>query len=469
MAHLDVEKKFLTFVMTDLKYTEVAVSKIKPEYLANKKCVLMYELFYTYYQKYLEIPTKLAFTTMLNDKFKTTPAEIEWYLIFGSQLKNTAILETDFQYVIDNIVESYMRDALIQNMNESVDSVDKKNIKEIYENLGEKLSEVVQSDNQENIKEIDVGVEWKKAYNHYDIKKKEKANGTIMGISTGLAELDKITGGWRPGELIVITGAAGEGKSAIMLNLANNAWDAGANVLFITLEMSWEEVFDRRHSLITGQPYYDIRNRNLTPEQEVEYYKQLGFAFIDEEKQMDYLSMYDAKFGTTFDMKLLEDELSNTAQKKNKFKILDISTNCNVPMVVEAVSKMMKKGGLDLVVIDYINIMSPSMKTGDNWFNYGSIARELKLLARNKKFSLLTAAQMGEVKEGQEIKAQNIKYAKMIADNADYVIGFSVSAADKVAGIIRLQMAKHRHTGAGVVTVRQQFNRMRIENFVEIG
>ncbi len=475
MASLDIEKKFLSFLLKDIKYFEKVRNKIKPEFISDEKERVICELLYEYYDKYLEIPTKLAFTTMLNDKFKDKPAEVEFYLLITSQLKNAEINESDFEFITDSIIDSYLRDTLLKNLNITVDSLDKKNIREIYDDLMEQVADPVASEDIGAIKRIDLSQEWESAIRHYDIKKKEKAQARIVGISTGIDEMDEVTGGWRPGELIVLIGAVGAGKSAIKLNLAQNANDAGADVLFVTLEMSWEELFDRRHSLITGVEYKKIRKRMMTDEEEREYYRQLMLKAVDDDHQINYLAMFDEKFGTSFNLDQLVMEAKKFPMSPHRFRILDVSTNFSVRMLETEIKKMQKKGKLDLVVIDYINIMQPSMKTADNWFNYGSIARELKLLARNRRVAILTSAQMGELGkekdsgEEKKIKTQNIKYAKMIGDNADYVIGFSISEQDEIKGLIRLQMAKHRNTEKKDITVRSYFNRMKIETYHEIG
>jgi replicative DNA helicase len=62
--------------------------------------------------------------------------------------------------------------------------------------------------------------------------------GTLCGLTTGISSLDTLTGGWRPGQNIVLAGRVAIGKSSLALHAGVKAGAAGANVLFISLEMS---------------------------------------------------------------------------------------------------------------------------------------------------------------------------------------------------------------------------------------
>lgn len=470
MATLELEKKFLSYLLKGIKWFEVSRGKIQIEYLEDEKCKVLYDILLDYYGKYLESPTKLVFETLLNSRF-SEKSEMEFYLIFATQLRKEEVSGTDFDFVVDSIINTYLREKLILALNKVTNTIDKKDIREIYEELSDVIADPVATDAEDNVKVFDLDCDWEKVIEHYDIGKKEKAERQIMGISTGIEQIDRITGGWRPGELIVIVGSVGAGKSLIKLNLAQNAYESGANVLFVTLEMSWGEVFDRRHSLVTGIDFGKIRNRVLTSEEEKEYYKQLAFRIVDEEDQIGFLKMFDDKFTTNFDLASLVEECKKLKINKTMFRFMDVSINFTTRDIESVIKKIQKKNKLDLVVIDYINIMQPSMKTADNWFNYGSIARELKLIARNRKVSILTSAQMGEIikEKGSDsdpkIKTKDIKYAKMISDHADFVLGFNVTEADKINGIIRLQWAKGRNIEKEDIIIKTHYNTMKIETF----
>jgi replicative DNA helicase len=76
--------------------------------------------------------------------------------------------------------------------------------------------------------------------------KERMANwGKLQGLSSGYAEVDRLTKGLVGGELVVIAGATSQGKTTVALNIANNVAGAGVPVLFVTLEMTKAEVTAR--------------------------------------------------------------------------------------------------------------------------------------------------------------------------------------------------------------------------------
>lgn len=135
MASLNIEKKYLSFLLKDPKYLEKARQQMKPEYLADEKCRTLCEIIYDYYDKYKETPTDLAFKDNMDKIFADKPTEVEFYLLFASQLKNKDINETDFEFVVDSIIDAYLKDVLLKNLNTTVDDLDKKNIRDVYDDL----------------------------------------------------------------------------------------------------------------------------------------------------------------------------------------------------------------------------------------------------------------------------------------------------------------------------------------------
>lgn len=84
------------------------------------------------------------------------------------------------------------------------------------------------------------------ASDYTEAAKERMANwGKLQGLSSGYAEVDRLTKGLVGGELIVIAGATSQGKTTVALNIANNVAVNGTPVLFVTLEMTKAEVTAR--------------------------------------------------------------------------------------------------------------------------------------------------------------------------------------------------------------------------------
>lgn len=99
---------------------------------------------------------------------------------------------------------------------------------------------------------------------HTETKERGKRDGEITGIPSGLAELDALTIGWQPGDLIIIAARPGMGKTAFALNMAREAVKQGTGVAFFSLEMSCEMLGMRLWSLESGVNLKWIRSGHLT-------------------------------------------------------------------------------------------------------------------------------------------------------------------------------------------------------------
>jgi len=93
--------------------------------------------------------------------------------------------------------------------------------------------------------------------------------GRMIGVTTGLANLDKNTQGFCPGTLTLIGARPGVGKTALALNMATAAAKAGAKTLFFSLEMSGEQLARRLLAQSSGANLMAIRSGNLTEKEKI--------------------------------------------------------------------------------------------------------------------------------------------------------------------------------------------------------
>ena len=87
------------------------------------------------------------------------------------------------------------------------------------------------------------------------------------GLLTGFESIDRMTGGFQPGNLIVLGGRTSQGKTSLAVNFAYNLAVSGKKVLFVSLEMTKSELFKKIISLGTGIPYEKLRSGWLTTEE----------------------------------------------------------------------------------------------------------------------------------------------------------------------------------------------------------
>ena len=101
-----------------------------------------------------------------------------------------------------------------------------------------------------NLKDTDLAGEWKDRAN--DLRARSLNPKKIAGVPSGIDVIDKVFGGWQPGDFIVLLGWTGVGKSFIARLFAVNAWKAGYRPLIISLEMNKQQEGQRLDTLLNN-------------------------------------------------------------------------------------------------------------------------------------------------------------------------------------------------------------------------
>lgn len=103
------------------------------------------------------------------------------------------------------------------------------------------------------------------------------ANPTgILGVPTGFDKLDSTTGGFRPGELVIVSGWTGRGKSTLVMQMAIHAARMGIPAIIYSLEMSDVGIADRIAAMVSGIDHYKIRQGRLTREERAKLLTSFG-------------------------------------------------------------------------------------------------------------------------------------------------------------------------------------------------
>jgi replicative DNA helicase len=209
--------------------------------------------------------------------------------------------------------------------------------------------------------------------------------GTNMtGISTGWKYLDKYLGGWNKGNMVVIAGRPGSGKTAIALSLAIDSCRL-AKVLFISLEMSKEELAKRYLSFIANVENYKIRSARLT--------------------ETDLKQITDQLYGMNMDF------------------FLDDGSNSDINDIVAKIKLHKAKHGLDIVFIDYMQLIKSHQKIREQ--EIAHISRTLKLLAKELGITIIALAQLSRETEKRAEKKpmlSDLRESGQIEQDADIVL-----------------------------------------------
>ncbi len=221
------------------------------------------------------------------------------------------------------------------------------------------------------------------------IDKLSHDDGDTTGVPTGFIDIDKKTSGLHSSELILIAGRPGMGKTSFALNIAHNAAvKYGKNIAVFSLEM----------------PGIQLANRFLS-----------GSAKISSER---------IKKGTLRD----EDwgRLASAAEVLTRSNIyVDDTSSINVTEIGARCRKLMLEKGLDLVVIDYLQLMNgSSANKGNRQQEIAEISRGLKVLANDLKIPIIALSQLSRSsdKEKREPVLSDLRDSGAIEQDADIVI-----------------------------------------------
>jgi replicative DNA helicase len=254
---------------------------------------------------------------------------------------------------------------------------------------------------------------------YYDrIKYISEHGHELLGVPTGFVDLDKLLGGLQKSDLLIIAGRPGSGKTGFMLNVAKNAAQTyHKHVAVFSLEMSNEQLVQRMMSQETGIESNRLRRAELRDEE--------WPLFVQAASVMSEAQVF------------LDDTPGITpTQLRAKCRRLD------------------QEFGLDLVIVDYLQLMQGERRNENRVQEVSDISRKLKLLARELNVPVLAGAQLSRAVEqrGGDKKPilSDLRESGSLEQDSDIVMFIhrpdlyetDVNARTNVAEII---VAKHRN------------------------
>jgi replicative DNA helicase len=282
---------------------------------------------------------------------------------------------------------------------------------------------------------------------HHEIKKwQDLASGAtaLTGTASGFSDLDEITGGFQPGNLIIIAARPAMGKSALVTNIAENValhkHDPRPVALF-SLEMSESELAQRfiaSRAKIKGD---DLRKGRLKEERKWKLVLDAAEAYSNAPLHLDDSS----------DIGILE--IRAKARRLH--------------------SQMQAKyGGLGLIIVDYLQLMRPDGRVESRVEQVGQMSRGLKILARELKVPVIALSQLSRGVESRTDKRpllSDLRESGQLEQDADLVVFiyrdeyYNPETTDR-PGEADLLIAKHRNGAVGEVPLVFQNEFVRFMN-----
>jgi replicative DNA helicase len=254
----------------------------------------------------------------------------------------------------------------------------------------------------------------------------------IVGVPTAFTDLDKMLGGLQPSDLLIFAGRPGAGKTAWLLTLANNAaLMYKKRVAIFSLEMSNEQVVQRLISQQTGIDSQRLRSGKLTDE--------------------DW-PLFTHSIEVLGDTRIYLDDTPALSP-------LQLRTKCR---------RLEMEFGLDLVIVDYLQLMSSESRNENRVQEVSYISRSLKQLARELKVPLIAAAQLSravEQRADKEPQLSDLRESGSLEQDADIVMFIYRDEKDPaMQNVTHLKVAKHRNGPVGTIDLIFRSNLTKFEN-----
>ena len=259
-----------------------------------------------------------------------------------------------------------------------------------------------------------------------------KQDGSIRGISSGFKHVDGILGGFQPSDLVILAARPSMGKTAFALNIAEHAAvHQKKTVGLFSLEMSKEQLVDRLISSIGKIDAWKLRTGKLNDD--------------------DFRSLNEA-YGVLAESNLF----------------IDDSASASVMEVRAKARRLQAEHGLDLVVIDYLQLMeSPSHAADGRTQEVSAISRGLKSLAKELHCPVIALSQLSRAVESRPDKRpllSDLRESGGIEQDADVVMFLyreDYYNKEEQNNIMEVLVRKHRNgpTGDARVLARLQFSR----------
>lgn len=222
------------------------------------------------------------------------------------------------------------------------------------------------------------------------------------GLKVGYSFFDFATNGVKPADFVLIAGESGFGKSLLLNNMGVQTWlqentldtmdnfKPGKNIIYFSLEMPYDDCFNRLLSRLSGVPSRRIDNADIDHED-----------FAKLKKAMDFINRYPYHF-----------------------EIVDIADACanDLEHILNDT-----QFDVDAIFIDYLGIMKPNQHSDEaDWLKQGIIAYETRAIARKYKLPVFSAVQLNRKSNAKE-SSENIGLSRLarsatIATHATTVI-----------------------------------------------
>jgi len=349
--------------------------------------------------------------------------------VYLTQLTSKVVSAANVDYHSRIVAQKYIQRELIRVSTEiqtrSFD--DTYDVTELLDYSENELFQIAEGNIKREVSPINVVIKEAIA----EIEKAGKREDALVGTPSGFTRLDRLTSGWQKSELIIIAARPSMGKTAFALSMARNmSIDHGKNVAIFSCEMSSIQLANRLIIAETDIPGDKIRNGRLSEEE----WKQLDTRI----KKLVQAPIY----------------INDTPA----ISIFELRAKCR---------RLMAQHKLDIVIVDYLQLMSGPDNAGSREQEVSNISRSLKSIAKELNVPIIALSQLNrsvEMRGGTKRPLlSDLRESGAIEQDADMVVfihrqeKFGITAFEdgsSTKGIAEIILAKNRNGPVDDVKLR---------------
>lgn len=413
-SDISSEMAIIGCIITKSETIDQAIQLVKPYEFYDSRCQRIYKTLVNMYQKDIKID-EVSLISKLKSENILEEVGGEQFIV---EITLSSFYTPNMDQYCENVKEKALLRALISACDEIVGKSyeQKKDAKEVIEMAESKIFEISQKNLEKGLVRVSETMD-------ETIKQLELLSlneGKITGVTTGISSVDDKLSGLQNSQLILLAARPAMGKTALGLTMAWNAANAGKSVAFFSLEMSTYQLNQRLISMVSMIDLEKIITGNLEADEWI--------------------------------------EIINAITKiKEKEIYVDETAGITLSELRSKCKRLKAEEGLDLIVIDYLQLMTGEGRFDNRQQEIAQISRGLKSLSKEINCPVLSLAQLSrEADKRSDHKPilSDLRESGAIEQDADVVMllyredYYDVDDNPNVAKII---LAKHRNGPTGLM------------------
>lgn len=386
-------------------------AKLKLVFLDSAYSTL-YTVINRHYEKYHEIPSFDALEVTLREG----PAAM-----MLATLKLSDVPDVSAEVALDALMDQFTQNEAIKQLDKFVDKLPLYDTDEIKENLS---AIAVSIEEKTFTSEKVFTMENIMVFQHHEEITKDRV---YLGLNNNF---DAVLGGVARGELILIGGERGSGKSLTSSNVFVNQYESGMTSVYFTIEMIARETHQRNMAILANVDFKRLNKGESTDTEVLSLVKARAGMFVDANETVLEFMQHRDKF------KFEETLVRNFKLKPDNQMIIIDDRELTIGAIDLHVSKLKAKFGdkLGVVVVDYINQIVLEGSDQYDWKPQIEVSKKLKNLARKHEVVMVSPYQIDQSGEA--------RFAKGLLDAAD--IALTMKAHEKSENALTFDTTKIR-------------------------